>query len=191
MHPDPVDEIVSQWNRERPDLDVTGMAIIGRIGRLDQVLRAKLNEVFAAHELENWEFDVLATLRRSGEPHQLTPGHLLDSMMITSGAMTNRLDRLEARGFITRTKSPTDGRQVLVTLTAAGKATLDAALADHVENERRLIAALDRPQQDQLIDLLRRLYHAVTEAPLDTDTADSADTAGKAGTGHASSKASR
>ncbi|MEM9133877.1 MAG: MarR family transcriptional regulator [Actinomycetota bacterium] len=175
MGPDAVDEIVSQWNRERPDLDVTGMGIIGRIGRLDQVLRARLNEVFAAHDLENWEFDVLATLRRSGEPYQLTPGRLLDSMMITSGAMTNRIDRLEARGLVTRSKSPTDGRQVLVTLTMQGRTTLDAALADHVENERRLISSLDPDQQQDLIALLRRLHHGVTRDTAETEPVDGRD----------------
>lgn len=169
MDADPIDEIVRQWNRERPDLDVTGMAIIGRISRLNQVLRAELNTVFAAHDLENWEFDVLATLRRSGEPHQLTPGRLLDSMMVTSGAMTNRIDRLEGRGLVERTKSPTDGRQVLVTLTEAGRDVLDAALVDHVANERRLIDGLGADDQERLIGLLRSLHHVVAESLGDGD----------------------
>ena len=162
---DPVDEIVEQWTRERPDVDVSGMAIIGRITRLEKLLRPRLDAVFAQHDLESWEFDVLATLLRNGEPHQLTPGQLLDSMMITSGAMTNRIDRLERRGFVKRAKSPTDGRQVLVTLTKNGLKKVDAALIDHAANESAIVDALTPDQRDQLIDLLRLLHHDMAEQP--------------------------
>jgi DNA-binding MarR family transcriptional regulator len=162
---DHVDEIVEQWSRERPDVDVSGMAIIGRLTRLEQTIRPRLNAVFAQHDLESWEFDVLATLLRNGEPHQLTPGQLLDSMMITSGTMTNRIDRLEQRGFVKRSKSQTDGRQVLVTLTKAGLKKVDAALLDHAANELSIIEALQPDQLNQLIGLLRLLHHAVTEQP--------------------------
>ncbi len=165
METDHVDEIVAQWNRERPDIDVSGMAIIGRITRLNQVIRPRLSAVFADHDLESWEFDVLATLLRNGEPHQLTPGELLDSMMITSGAMTNRLKRLEDRGFLKRLANPTDGRQVLVTLTAAGRAVVDAALVDHAANERQIVSALTVGQQEQLVKLLRILLAALVEPP--------------------------
>lgn len=163
--PDHVDAIVAQWHRERPDVDVTGMAIIGRISRLEKVIRPRLNAVFAQHDLESWEFDVLATLVRNGEPHQLTPGQLLDSMMITSGAMTNRIDRLEQRGFVERTKSPDDGRQVLVTLTAGGLEKIDAALVDHAENELAIIAPLDDDQRTRLVELLRILHRSVVDGP--------------------------
>lgn len=163
METDQVDEIIDQWNRERPDVDVSGMAIIGRITRLSQTIRPRLNAVFATHDLESWEFDVLATLLRNGPPHQLTPGELLDSMMITSGAMTNRLKRLEQRGFVERSASPADGRQVLVTLTAAGLAKVDAALVDHAANEAEIVGALTPRQQDQLVTLLRSLHTAVVE----------------------------
>jgi len=162
---DPVDEIVEQWTRERPDVDVSGMAIIGRITRLEKLLRPRLDAVFAQHDLESWEFDVLATLLRNGEPHQLTPGQLLDSMMITSGAMTNRIDRIERRGFVKRAKSPTDGRQVLVTLTKNGLKKVDAALIDHAANESAIVDALTPDQRDQLIDLLRLLHHDMAEQP--------------------------
>lgn len=165
MQPDHVDKIVAQWNRERPDVDVSGMAIIGRISRLARVIRPRLNEVFAQHDLESWEFDVLATLLRNGPPHQLTPGELLESMMITSGAMTNRIDRLEQRGFVKRTKSPSDGRQVLVTLTKKGMKTIDAALVDHAANELAIISALNPTQRAELIGLLRVLHHAVVDQP--------------------------
>ncbi len=160
---DHVDEIIEQWNRERPDVDVSGMAIIGRLARLEQTIRPQLNAVFARHDLESWEFDVLATLLRHGEPHQLTPGQLLESMMITSGAMTNRIDRLEQRGFVKRTKSTTDRRQVLVTLTKSGLKKVDAALLDHAANELAIINALDSDQRRRLIELLRVLHRAAAE----------------------------
>lgn len=160
---DHVDEIVEQWNRERPDVDVSGMAVIGRLTRLERTIRPRLNAVFAQHGLESWEFDVLATLLRHGEPHQLTPGQLLDSMMITSGTMTNRIDRLEQRGFVKRSKSRTDGRQVLVTLTETGLKRVDCALRDHAANELDMIDALAPDQRSQLIDLLRLLDNAFTE----------------------------
>ncbi len=160
---DHVDEIVEQWARQRPHVDVSGMAIIGRIARLEKLIRPRLDAVFSQHGLESWEFDVLATLLRNGEPHQLTPGQLLDSMMITSGAMTNRIDRLEQRGFVRRTKSPTDGRQILVTLTKKGQRVADAALLDHAENERAIVGTLTPEQHDQLVGLLRDLHHDLTK----------------------------
>jgi len=139
------------------------MAIVGRLGRLEKAVRRRLDAVFAEHDLESWEFDVLATLLRTGSPHQLTPGQLLDSMMITSGAMTNRLDRLEERGLVERLKNPDDGRQVLVTLTDAGLATVDAALVDHAANELRLIEALNKSQRRHLVELLRILDQSVAQ----------------------------
>ena len=165
MEPDHVDEILAQWHRERPDVDVSGMAIIGRLTRLEKVIRPRLSTVFARHDLESWEFDVLATLVRTGAPHQLTPGQLLESTMITTGAMTNRIDRLEKRGYVERIKDPTDGRQVLVTLTPAGITKVDSALAEHAANELAILRSLDDTQRDQLIELLRVLHHAVVDAP--------------------------
>ena len=165
MESDRVDHITDQWKLQRPDLDTSGMAIIGRLSRLDKQIRPLLDDVFARHGLESWEFDVLATLLRSGEPHRLTPGQLLASTMITSGAMTNRLDRLEQRGLVTRAKSPDDGRQVLVTLTEAGRVNVDAAVTDHADNERRIVAALSARQQQQLVRLLRQLQVALDANP--------------------------
>lgn len=165
MQPDHVDEVLAQWQRERPDVDVSAMAIIGRLGRLDKVIGDQLADVFAEHDLETWEFDVLATLLRTGAPHQLTPGRLLDAMMITSGAMTNRLDRLERRGFVHRLESPTDGRKVLVTLTDAGLAKVDAALVDHAANELRITGVLDESQRDTLVEMLRILHEGLVEPP--------------------------
>jgi DNA-binding MarR family transcriptional regulator len=162
---DHVDVIVEQWERERPEVDVSAMAIIGRITRLDKLIRPRLDAVFARHDLESWEFDVLATLLRHGDPYQLTPGQLLESMMITSGAMTNRIDRLEQRGLVKRAKSPSDGRQVLVVLTKKGLKKVDAALVDHAANERDIVDALTFEQREQLVDLLRCLVHGVAEQP--------------------------
>ena len=163
MESDRVDEIVAQWHRERPGLDVSGMEVIGRLSRLDRAIRPLLEKVFAQHDLESWEFDVLATLLRHGAPHQLTPGQLMDSVMITSGAMTNRIDRLEQRGLVAREKNPDDGRQVLVTLTGTGRKKVGAALVDHAANEARIISALDSTQRSQFIEALRVLSLAVAE----------------------------
>ena len=159
MEPDHVDRIIEQWRVERPDVDVSGMAIIGRVTRLEKVIRPRLNEVFAQHGLESWEFDVLATLRRTGDPYQLTAGQLLESMMITSGTMTNRIDRLEKRGLIARQKSPSDGRIVLVTLTKEGFDKIESAVEDHAANELEIIDALSDSQKSQLVDLLRILQN--------------------------------
>ncbi len=157
MEQDHIDRIVGMWNAERPDLDVSGMAVIGRIGRLERLIKPQLNEVFARHGLESWEFDVLATLRRSGEPYRLSAGALLELMMVTSGTMTNRIDRLEERGLIRRDRDPSDKRVVLVALTDDGFQTVEAALADHVENESRIVSALSERQRRDLIRLLRLL----------------------------------
>jgi DNA-binding MarR family transcriptional regulator len=161
---DRVDAILAQWRRERPDLDLSGMALIGRISRLERAVRPLLDAVFAEHGLESWEFDVLATLRRSGKPYQLTAGQLLQSMMVTSGAVTNRIDRLEARGLIERRKDPSDGRLVLVALTPAGLERVDAAVAAHAANEARLVSGLPPAQRKALERLLRRLHAVVTSA---------------------------
>ena len=156
-HQDHVDLILEQWERERPDVDVSGMAIIGRMGRLTKTIRPHLDTVFAQHGLESWEFDVLATLRRSGDPYRLSAGQLLGSMMITSGTMSNRIDRLEKRGLIQRVKDPSDGRVVLVALTDEGLKKVDAALVDHAANERRLVGVLTKSDREQLAHLLRQL----------------------------------
>ena len=121
MARDHVDQIVEQWRRERPEVDVSAMEIIGRISRLERVVAPLLDAVFRKHGLESWEFDMLATLRRQGHPFRLTAGQLMSSMMITSGAVTNRVDRLEGRGLISRERDSEDGRVVLVTLTEVGR----------------------------------------------------------------------
>ena len=161
MHPDQVDVILDQWRIARPDVALDGMAIIGRISRLERMVRPLLDAVFAEHELESWEFDVLATLRRAG---RLSPGQLLNAMMISSGAVTNRIDRLVERGFVTRVRSTDDGRQVLVDLTKKGRSVVDAALVDHAANEARLVSSLSPTTRARLESALRELTHAVAAA---------------------------
>lgn len=158
---DHVDQIVAQWNEQRPDLDVSGMEIIGRISRLELRIKPRLLEVFADHGLEAWEFDMLATLRRSGPPFRLSAGQLLKSMMITSGTMTNRIDRLEARGLIRRVDDPDDRRVVLVELTGDGREKIDEALPDHAANEKRLLTPLSLEEQRTLVRLLRKLNESL------------------------------
>ncbi len=152
---DPVDRIVAQWRAVRPDLDVSPMAVIGRLSRASLLVDAELRRTFERHGLDRASFDVLATLRRSGGV--LAPGALTRSTMVTSGAITQRLDRLEARGLVTRARNAADGRGVHVRLTDAGCALIDAALPDHVATEHRLLASLTDAQRAALIDALRTL----------------------------------
>ncbi len=157
MTPDQVDVILQQWSRERPDLDPAPMGVIGRISRASRYIDQYLHKNFANFGLNNGDFDVLATLRRNGAPYQLTPTALFSSLMLSSGAMTNRLDRLEKAGFIERRPDPSDRRGVLVTLTGRGLAVIDEAVAAHVAHERQMLAALTPDEQQALADLLRRL----------------------------------
>ncbi|KWR88115.1 MarR family winged helix-turn-helix transcriptional regulator [Cupriavidus sp. IDO] len=153
---DHVDAILAQWARERPDLDVSPMGLIGRLGRLNRHTGRAVEAALAETGLSPWEFDVLATLRRSGEPYALSPGALIESLMITSGTMTNRLDHLERAGLIRRQPNPEDRRGLLIELTAAGRERVDRALEIHVANEHRLLEALSAAERAQLAGLLRR-----------------------------------
>lgn len=161
MEHDHVDAILAQWRRERPDLDPAPMGVIGRIRRIERLLGRALDATFAQFGLNSGEFDVLATLRRSGAPYQLTPTALFTSLMLSSGAMTNRLDRLEQAGLIARAPDPSDRRGTLVGLTPRGLELIDAAVAAHLANEARLLAALLPGERDQLAGLLRRLLCAL------------------------------
>jgi DNA-binding MarR family transcriptional regulator len=154
---DEVDVLLDAWRRERPDLDVTPMEVLSRISRLAHHLDRRRAAAFSAHGLESWEFDVLAALRRSGEPYHLTPGQLLRETLVTSGTMTNRVDRLAARGLVNRDDHPGDRRGVLVRLTNRGQETVDAALADLLEAERAMLDALTDTERDQLVGALRHL----------------------------------
>ncbi len=154
---DEVDVLVSAWRRERPDLDVGPLEVLSRVSRLARHLDLARREAFAAHGLEPWEFDVLAALRREGEPYALSPGRLLQVTLVTSGTMTNRIDRLEAKGLVEREPDPDDGRSVRVLLTDAGRTRVDDALTDLLAHERRILAALAPADRDKLADLLRQL----------------------------------
>jgi DNA-binding MarR family transcriptional regulator len=154
---DEVDTIVEAWRRERPDLDVAPMEVLSRITRLARHLDRLRANAFSALDLESWEFDVLAALRRSGPPYRLSPGQLLRETLVTSGTMTNRVDRLVERGLVTRQDHPNDRRGVLVELTDAGRDAVDAALADLIAAERQIMAALDVADHDQLTRSLRLL----------------------------------
>ncbi|MFJ9843140.1 MarR family winged helix-turn-helix transcriptional regulator [Kitasatospora sp. NPDC101155] len=154
---DHVDRVVAQWAAERPELDTSPMEVFGRLKRLYRLVDAELNRTFAEHGLDAASFDVLATLKRSGPPYRLTPTGLMQSAMVTSGAITQRLDRLEARGLVTRTRSDQDGRSRDVELTPEGHALIDRALPDHVANEHRMLAGLDEAQKAALIDAMRAL----------------------------------
>ena len=154
---DEVDRIIDAWRRERPDLDVAPLAVLSRISRLARHLDLARGRAFSGHGLEQWEFDVLSALRRTGEPYELSPGVLVTQTLVTSGTMTNRIDRLEARGLVVRRPAPADRRGVLVRLTEPGRAAVDAALADLLDVERALLAALPEPDRARLADLLRVL----------------------------------
>ncbi|MEU1308900.1 MarR family transcriptional regulator [Streptomyces cinnamoneus] len=158
---DHVDRVAEQWARERPDLDVSPMQVIGRLSRLYQLFSSEMKRTFAAHGLDSASFDVLATLRRSEPPHRLTPAELMRSSMVTSGAITQRLDRLEERGLVTRTRSASDGRSVVVSLTDEGRALVDTALPDHLATEERLLSALSGEERDALVSTFRKLLESV------------------------------
>lgn len=155
--PDEVDQLVAAWRRERPDLDVAPMEVLSRVSRLARHLDRERGVAFAAHGLESWEFDVLAALRRAGAPYQLTPGQLVRETMVTSGTMTNRVDRLVARGLVGRAERPEDRRGVMVSLTATGRERVDAALADLLDAERAILAALSDHECRTLAGALRLL----------------------------------
>src|SRR5689334_7552286 len=146
---DAVDLVLAQWERERPDVDAWPMGMVGRISRLSRLLDARLKEFFAEHGLERWEFDVLATLRRSGAPYELTAGALNRAAMITSGAITNRIDRMAKRGLVERVPDADDRRSVRVRLTERGRETVEELIGPHTENEALLLAGLEPRERDR------------------------------------------
>jgi DNA-binding MarR family transcriptional regulator len=149
---------MEQWRRERPDLDVSPMGVIGRLNEASSLIaRDRLAPVFARFGLQSGEFDVLATLRRSGAPYALTPTELYEATMVTSGAMTARLDRLEKAGLTRRAPHPSDRRGVVVELTAKGRELTDEALTAHVANEHEILAGLTHEDREMLAKLLKKL----------------------------------
>jgi DNA-binding MarR family transcriptional regulator len=154
-HRDEVDRLIAAWKRERPDVDLSPLAILSRITRISRHLDLARRDAFA--DLETWGFDVLAALRRAGAPHTLSPSQLMQETMVSSGTMTNRLDRLEELKLITRQPDPSDGRGSLVSLTSLGMKKVDVALDHLIESERTFLTDLNKSEQAELADLLSRL----------------------------------
>jgi DNA-binding MarR family transcriptional regulator len=157
---DEVDQLVEAWRRERPDLDVEPLQILSRVGRLAAVLDDRRSAAFVEHGLQAHEFDVLAALRRRGDPFELTAGELCTATHVTSGTMTSRLDRLAERKFVQRRPDAIDGRLVRVRLTQAGRKRVDAAFSALLDSERDLLTHLPMPTRERLADLLRDLLTA-------------------------------
>jgi DNA-binding MarR family transcriptional regulator len=163
---DAVDRITEQWHAIRPDIDVSPINVIGRVSRLSRLVDRRLAENFARHGIESWMYDVLATLRRSGEPYELTAGDLVRQTMVTTGAVTNRIDRLEQRGLVERSRTG-DRRKVIVRLTGRGLALVDEVVHSHLATEREILAALSPRQQDDLARLLRTALLGLGDRPAD------------------------
>jgi len=154
---DAVDAILEQWQQQRPQLDTRLMGPIGRLKRSAALLQQQLDRVFSEFDLSAWEFDVLATLRRSGAPYSLAPTQLFSTLMVTSGTMTHRMNQLEKRALIERQANPQDARSKLVALSASGLQLIDQALEAHVANQRRILAGLDDEAVERLDHSLRQL----------------------------------
>jgi len=154
---DEVDRIVEAWRHERPDLDFAPLHVLSRVGRLSKHLDRARREAFHASDLESWEFDVLSALRRAGDPYQLSPKTLLQQTLVSSGAMTNRIDRLVTRDLVERRTDPNDGRGILVTMTGEGRRAVDAAIERLVTAEDALLSDLSDDDRRRLADLLRTL----------------------------------
>jgi DNA-binding MarR family transcriptional regulator len=154
---DEVDRIVEDWRRERPDLDFSPLEVLSRVGRLAKHLDRARRTAFTRSELEASEFDVLAALRRAGEPFAASPKYLLQQTLVSSGTMTNRIDRLVGRGLVERRTDPHDGRGILVVMTPAGLTRVDAAITRLVDAEAELLGALSPADRRRLSALLRTL----------------------------------
>ena len=154
---DEVDRIVDAWSRERPDLDFAALQVLSRVGRLARHLDRARRLAFAASDLESWEFDVLAALRRAGSPYQLSPKALLQQTLVSSGTMTNRIDRLVERRLVERRTDPNDGRGILVVMKPLGQERVDRAISELLESENELLDALSPGDQERLSSLLRKL----------------------------------
>ncbi|MBG2709919.1 MarR family transcriptional regulator [Proteus columbae] len=152
---DRIDKITKQWQRERPDLDISPMGLIGRLGNVTLHLSREMEKVFSQFGLNTSSFDVLATLRRAGDPYTLSPGEMLSTLMVTSGTMTNRIDQLEKAGWVIRKVNPEDGRSFLVSLTPEGLELINQVIEAHAENQKRLVSGLSQQEQQTLNQLLK------------------------------------
>lgn len=165
MTPDQIDHILNQWQHEAPALDVSSLAVVGRILQLARLLEKRREAILADFELNLWSFDMLATLRRQGPPYRLKPTELYGMLLLSSGAMTNRIDRLEKQGLVTRLRDPEDRRGVIVELTPQGIERTDQAMPVLFEQEKQLLAELDETEAEEFIDLLRRFLATVGSYP--------------------------
>lgn len=154
---DEVDRIVDAWQTERPDLNFAPLQVLSRVGRLTRHLDRARKTAFTRSKLESWEFDVLSALRRAGRPYTLSPKQLLQQTLVSSGTMTNRIDRLVDSGLVERKADPGDGRGILVVMTATGLTRVDAAITRLVDAEAELLSALSTADQHKLAALLRKL----------------------------------
>lgn len=157
---DKINNIIKQWNKERPDLDVSSMELIGRFKKINSLLVKEMDNTFGEYDLNHASFDVLATLRRSGKPYALSPNELLATMMVTSGTMTNRIDRLVKKGLVKRIANPNDGRGFIISLTESGFSLIDKTVTAHVETQTRLTAGLLAEEQQQLNMLLCKFLNS-------------------------------
>lgn len=155
--PDDVDQIVAAWQVQRPDLDVSPLQVLSRLTRVSAQLDSARADAFRDHNLDSWEFDVLAALRRTGPPFTLSAGTLATQTHVTSGTMTTRVDRLLERGFVTRFPDEIDRRGVLVALTTEGQSAVDGAIKDLLDREKTALSGLSSPEQERLAELLRGL----------------------------------
>lgn len=160
---DEVDQITRAWSEVLPSVDVSPMEVLSRVTRLARQLDLKRRQAFLAHDLEPWEFDVLSSLRRAGEPYSATPGILMTELLVSSGTMTNRIDRLEDKGLVVRSPSPHDRRGVQVSLTEQGKSRVDLALGELIRVEHDLLRPLEDSERHELATLLRSVL-----VPLDS-----------------------
>lgn len=156
-----MDGIVEQWNRERPDLDVSALALMGRIFRAAHLADARLSDGIAVHDLQPGWFDLLAALRRSGAPYELNPTQLMRTTLLSSGGMTKRIDRLADEGLVERRPDPDDRRGTRIRLTRRGKSLIDRALETHIDHENELLAGLSEAERRQLDALLRKLLSSL------------------------------
>lgn len=161
---DHIDRIVAQWRRERPDVDVSPLWLLGRLFRTVQLAERELATGMAGHGLQPGWFDLLAALRRAGRPYELNPTELMEATMLSSGGITKRLDRLAEAGLVERRPDPGDRRGTLVRLTRKGRAVIDRALETHVANEERLLRPLAAADRRALDRLLRRLLSGLEPA---------------------------
>lgn len=152
---DGVDKIIAQWNRERPELDVEPMALIGRLMRIASHISKGMGETLLEYDLNGASFDVLATLRRSGAPFALSPTDLMTTMMITSGTMTNRIDQLVKRNFVERIANEHDGRGFLITLTGEGFTLIDEVVGAHVKTQEKLVSGFSKADQKAMNQLMK------------------------------------